>query len=93
MAKNDNTQISYVQIPGYEFVFNNRTTPKGGAVGLYISEAFTYKARQDLTNLDQSIEHQWVEVKGEKQKLIFSCGLYLPAKFERERKEKVVREI
>ena len=31
---------------------NNRTTSKGGGFGLYISETYTYKVRQDITNLD-----------------------------------------
>ena len=87
--KNDITQINYVQISGYEFVFNNRTTSKGGGVGLYISETYTYKVRQYITNLDQSIEHQWVEVKGRKNKnssFLVGC-IYQPSSNESENRK------
>ena len=40
-------------------MYVNRT---GGRVGLYI---FSYKTRNDLTKIDASIEHQWVEIKKE----------------------------
>ena len=86
--KNDSTQISYIQIPGYEFVFNNRTTSKGGGVGFYISETYTYKVRQDITNLDQSIEHQWIEVKGKNKNSSFLVGcIYQPSSNESEKRK------
>ena len=88
MAKNDTTQINYVQIPGYEFILNNRTTSKGGGVGLYISETYTYKVWQDITNLDQSIEHQWVEVKGKNKNSSFLVGcIYQPSSNECEKRK------
>ena len=68
---------------------NNRTTSKGGGVGLYISETYTYKVRQYITNLDQSIEHQWVEVKGRKNKnssFLVGC-IYQPSSNESENRK------
>ena len=86
--KNDSTQINYVQIPGYDFVYNNRTTSKGGGVGFYISEAYTYKTRSDITNVDMSIEHQWVEIKGKNKNSSFLVGcLYQPSSNENEKRQ------
>ena len=37
-----------VNIPGYTFVGNNRTSKKGGGVGFLISDTITYNVRKDL---------------------------------------------
>ena len=86
--KNDSTQINYVQIPDYDFVYANRTSSKGGGVGLYISQKFSYKTRNDLTKIDTSIEHQWVEIKGKNKNSSFLVGcLYQPSSNEIEKRQ------
>ena len=57
--------INYVQISGYNFEYNICSTGQpGGGVSMYIKENVNYKRRQDIINIDKSVEHLWIEVRG-----------------------------
>ena len=62
--KNDNYLLEYVNLPGYKLSYRNRDEKKGGGVGVYIKDCLTYKIRNDIISLDNTLEHLWVEVKG-----------------------------
>ena len=51
-------------MPGYKFSYGNRDEKRGGGVGVYIKDCITYKFRNDIISLGDSLEHLWVEVKG-----------------------------
>ena len=55
--KNDKHLLEYVNLPGYKFSYRNRDEKRGGGVGVYIKDCITYKIRNDIINLDDSLEH------------------------------------
>ena len=65
--KENKDLINYVQIPGYEFIYNNREHSRGEGVAYYIKEHLQFKKRKDIYNLGKTIEYQWIEVKGKKK--------------------------
>ena len=66
--KNDKHLLEYVSLPGYKFSYRNRDEKRGGDVGIYIKDFITYKIRNDIISLDDSLEHLWVEVRGKNKK-------------------------
>lgn len=53
--------IKYVQVPGYSLAYNNRKTGKrGGGSGFYIKENLTYKRRQNIVNINSTVEYLWI---------------------------------
>ena len=62
--KDDVNLLNYVQILGYKFRYRNQNERRGGGVGLYIKDSIEYKVRHDLNKIDESIEHLWIECKG-----------------------------
>ena len=44
--------------------FKNRGERGGGGVAIYLRDNLSFKEQTDLMNIDSSIEHIWVEVKG-----------------------------
>ena len=65
---------------GYEFVYRNRDEKRGGGVGIYTRDMIEFKVSSDISKLDDSIEHLWVEIK-EKEKFNMSYRRVLPTKF------------
>ena len=59
--------LNCVDIPGYNKNFRNRDRVKGGGVGYYIKTDIKVKERKDLTNLDETIEHQWIQIADQKK--------------------------
>ena len=55
--KENKDLIDYVQIQGYEFIYNNREHSRGGGAAYYIKEHLEFKLRKDIFNLDKTIEH------------------------------------
>ena len=47
---------------GYEFVHRNRDEKRGGGVGIYTRDMIEFKVSSDISKLDDSIEHLWVEI-------------------------------
>ena len=66
--KNDKHLLEYVNLPGYKFSYRNRDEKRGGGVGVYIKDCIAYKIRNDIISLDDSLEHQWVDVNGKNKK-------------------------
>ena len=65
--KNDKHLLEYVRLPGYELAYRNRDEKRGGGVGIYIRDMIEFKVRSDISKLDDSIEHLWVEIQGKKK--------------------------
>jgi len=59
--------LSSVDISGYNKNFRNRDRVKGGGVGYYVKNNISVKERKELTNLDETVEHQWIEISGQKK--------------------------
>ena len=55
--KNDKQSLEYVRLPGYEFAYRNQDEKRGGGVGIYIRDTIEFKVRNDISRLDESIEH------------------------------------
>ena len=51
-------------MPGYKFSYRNRDEKRDGGLGVSITDCITYKIRNDIISLDDSLEHLWFEVKG-----------------------------
>ena len=66
--KNDKHLFEYVSLPGYKFSYMNIDEKQGGGVGVYIKDYITYKIRNDIISLNDSLEHLWVELKGKNKK-------------------------
>ena len=70
--------IDYVQIPGYEFIYKNREHSRAGGVAYYIKQHLEIKERKEIYNLDKTIKHQWIELKGKNKNISFLVDcLYL----------------
>ena len=68
--------------------YANRVNKRGGGVGVYIKETFTYTERKDIINLDKSIEHYWLEVSGLNKTSSYLVGIfYQPSSIEHEKRE------
>ena len=79
---------NYVQIPGYELIKNSRSKCKGGGAAIYIQDHLEFKTRTDIINIDTSIEHAWVEVKGKNKNSSFLVGcVYQPSSVETEKRD------
>ena len=78
--KNDKHLLEYVSLPGYKFSCRNRDEKRGGGLGVYIKDSITYKFRNDIISLDDSLEHLWVDVKGKNKKSPYLIGVvYQPS--------------
>ena len=53
-------------MPGCNVLYKNRKQKHGGEVGAYIKEKFSFIAREDLDQIDTTIEQLRLEVKGKK---------------------------
>lgn len=62
--KENNLLLQHVSIPGYVQAFNNRTTIRGGGVGVYLKESVNFKRRADLEKKYPGMEHLWLEISG-----------------------------
>ena len=74
--KNDKHLIEYVRLPGYEFAYRNRDEKHGGGVGIYIRDTIEFKLRSDISKLDDSIEHLWVEIQGREKSSACLIGVF-----------------
>ena len=54
-------------MPGCNFLYKNSKQKHGGEVGVYIKEKFSFIAREDLDQIDTTIEQLWLDVKGKKK--------------------------
>ena len=58
--RKDTNLLQYIQIPRHSFCYKNKCERRGG-VRMYIKATIKYKERQDLSKLDETIEHMWIE--------------------------------
>ena len=62
--KDNPALLDFVSVPGYNTVFRNRESIKGGGVGAYIRNSINFKHRKDIENLQPDLEHLWIEIPG-----------------------------
>lgn len=80
--------LEHVNIPGYNFEYKNRDNRRGGGVGFYLKEGISYKVRNDIRKLDESIENLWLEIKGKNKNSSYLFGsFYQPCSVESEKRE------
>ena len=84
--KNDKHLLEYVRLPGYEFAYRNRDEKRGGGVGIYIRDTIEFKVRSDISKLDDSIEHLWVEIQGKKKNSACLIGVFYQPSSENNKK-------
>ena len=75
--KNDKHLLEYANLPGYKFCYRNRDEKRGVGAGLYIKDCITY--RNKIISLDNSLEHLWVKVKGNKSSPYLIGIVYQPS--------------
>ena len=73
--KNDKHLLEHVILPGYKFPYMKRNEKWGGGVSVYIKDCITYKIRNDIISLDDSLDYLWVEVKGKNKKSPYLIGI------------------
>ena len=75
--------VNYAQISGYNLEINNRNTGQhGGGVGRYIKNKITYKRRQDIINIENTVEHLLIEARGTNKNNPYLMGTLWLEKFE-----------
>jgi DNA-binding sugar fermentation-stimulating protein len=62
-------------------VFKNRGERRGGGVAIYIREELKYKERSDLVNIEPSMEHIWIEIKGKNKNSTVLLGVFYQPDF------------
>ena len=87
------TVLEYVSLPGYTFSCRNRDEKRGVGVGVYIKDCITYKIRKDVINLDDSLEHLSVEVKGKNKKSPYLIGVVHQTSSENAKKIEWIEKI
>ena len=84
--KDDVNLFNYVQIPGYKCSYLNRNERRGGGVSLSIKDSIEYKVHHDRNKTNESIEHLWIECKGNNwNKSYLVAVLYQPSSDEKEK--------
>ena len=84
--KENQMLLNLVQVPGYFAGFRHRDRIRGGGVGFYIKTSIKFKERQDLNALDDTMEHQWIEVSMKKKQSKMLIGtLYQPSSIPNEK--------
>ena len=86
--KHNQKLLDYVYIPGYNLEYANRDNKRGGGVGVYIGETFTYTEHEDIINVGKSIEHYWLEISGLNKNSSYLVGIfYQPSSIEHEKRD------
>ena len=67
---------------GYSFCYKNRDERQGGGVGLYKKDTIKFKERQDLSKLDETIEHMWIEFQGKNKNKNYLVGVFYQPRLE-----------
>ena len=80
-------------MPGNQFSYRNRDEKRGGGVGVYIKDCITYKIRNDIISLDDSLEYLWVEVKGKNKKSPYLIGVVYQPSSENAKKIEWIEKI
>ena len=71
-------------LPGYQFVYKNKSRGKGGGVAMYISNKFQFRVRDDLTiEYDMEFEYIFVDIVHDSHKLVIGEIYRVPNSNER----------
>ena len=62
--KQNKALLDHLEIEGYKKDFRHRDEKRGGGVGFFLKSDIKHKTRNDIQALDNSIEHQWIELTG-----------------------------
>ena len=76
--------LDHVQIPGYSMFYQNRSNKRGGGVGVYLKESMKCKVRNDITKLDDQLEHLWIEIQGKNRHSNVLVGVLYQPNFDNE---------
>ena len=77
---------TFTRLPGYEFTYRNRDEKRGEGGGIYIRDAIEFMVRNDISKLDESIEHLWVDIQGRKKNSACLIGVFYQASSENNKK-------
>ena len=64
---NNQHELDYVNIAGYEWIFKHGKDKKEDGVGFYINENISFKARNDLTKNTVNMEVMFFELRDQKK--------------------------
>ena len=86
--KQNKALLDHLEIEGYKKDFQNRDEKRGGGVGFYLKSDIKHKVRKDIQALDNTIEHQWIELTGETKLANILIGIiYQPSSKTKEKIE------
>ena len=74
--QNDTNLLQYAQTPGNSICYKNRDERRGGGVGMYINDTIKYKERQDLSKIDETIEHMWIQCHRKNKNKKYLVGVF-----------------
>lgn len=75
----DENSYESVNVPGYNFISNYRTSKKGGGTGIYLQESLEYKIREDCNfSKPDTIESVFAEISIPHEKNIIVGTIYRP---------------
>ena len=77
---------TFTRLPGYEFTYRNRDEKRGEGGGIYVRDAIEFMVRNDISKLDESIEHLWVDIQGRKKNSACLIGVFYQASSENNKK-------
>ena len=84
---------TFTRLPGYEFTYRNRDEKRGGGVGIYIRDTIEFMIRNDISKLDESIEHLWVEIQGRKKNSACLIGVFYQQSSENTKKLEWIKKL
>ena len=68
---------SLIDIPGYNFIRNDRPNKRGGGVGIYIKEGISYKIHTELNKFSENFETLFIDANFEGENYLIGV-LYRP---------------
>ena len=74
--RNNANLRQYVLIPGHNFFYKNRDEGQESGVGLYIKDTTKCKKRKDLSKVDETIKHMWIECQGKNKNKNYLVDVY-----------------
>ena len=57
--KDNDHLLSYVNVPGYDLLYNNRDKIRGGGVECYINSQYKYQRKKEFEALVPDLENLW----------------------------------
>ena len=84
--KNEKHLLEYVRLSGYQFAYQNWDEKHVWGVRIFVRDAIEFKAHNDITKLDKSIDHLLVEIQQRKKNCVCLIGIFYQLSSENNKK-------